>query len=75
VACIGFSSFTPGAYDIFAQVRNPASESSAQTGRISVDIADQDVDAGVLAVRPNGSLAGQLIVSESLFGHAEPIAY
>src|SRR5436309_2141945 len=60
------SPFTPGAYDIFAQVRTPASEFSIQTGRMSVNIADQDVEAGVLALRPNGSLAGRLVASEPL---------
>src|SRR6185295_4707018 len=60
------SSFTPGAYDIFAQVRTTGSEFSIQTGRIFVNIADQDVEAGVLAVRPNGSLTGQVIASEPL---------
>jgi hypothetical protein len=31
-----------------------------------VNIADQDVEAGILAVRPNGSVAGQIVASEPL---------
>src|ERR1051326_2635974 len=54
--------FTPGAYDIFAQVRTPASD-FGMTGRISVIIADQDVEAGILTVRLNTSLTGRLLAS------------
>ena len=59
------SSFTSGSYDIFAQVQVPAtaSESGIQTGRVTVNVADRDADAGVLAVRPNGSLKGQVTAS------------
>jgi len=65
------SPFTPGAYDIFAQVQTPASEFT-QTGRISVNIANQDVEAGILAVRPSGSLSGRLIASEPLSVAVDP---
>ena len=64
------SPFTPGAYDIFAQIR--ASEFGIQTGRISVSIVDQDVEAGILAVRATGALSGQLIASEPLPIPLEP---
>jgi protocatechuate 3,4-dioxygenase beta subunit len=68
------SSLTPGAYDIFARVpvRTAASEFSIQTGRISVDIADQDVQAGILAVRQGGSLTGQLLASDPLSVALDP---
>lgn len=60
------SPFTPGAYEIFAQVRGAASQMDIQTGRMSVNIATDEVDAGMLAVRPNGTLAGRIMAADPL---------
>jgi large repetitive protein len=62
------SPLRPGRYDIFAQVqvRNAASQWTVHTGRIAVTVNDQDVDGGVLAVRPNGSLKGQFVIAQPL---------
>ncbi len=66
------SRFTPGAYEIFAQVRGAASQMDIQTGRMSVNIATDEVDAGMLAVRPNGTMAGRIMVADPLSVALDP---
>jgi hypothetical protein len=60
----------PGTYDVFAQVqvRTAASHWTVHTGRIAITVTDQDFDAGVLAVRPNGSLKGQFVLAQTAAG-------
>lgn len=58
--------FAPGAYEIFAQAQGAASQMDIQTGRMSVNIANYEVDAGMLAVRPNGTLAGRIMAADPL---------
>ena len=66
------SPFTPGAYEIFAQVRGAASQMDIQTGRMSVNIGNDEVDAGMLAVRPNGTLAGRIMIADPLSVALDP---
>lgn len=66
------SPFTSGAYEIFAQVQGAAPQMEIQTGRMSVNIATDDVDAGMLAVRPNGAMEGRIVVTDPLSVALDP---
>jgi hypothetical protein len=55
------SRLPPGAYEILATVRAALNQQSiTHTGRLSVSIRDEDVDAGALPVRPGVTFSGVL---------------
>jgi Carboxypeptidase regulatory-like domain len=68
------SPLAPGSYEIFARVQSrlSASQIGILTGRTAVNIGDQDVDAGTLAVRLAEPLKGRFIVSEPLSSPLDP---
>jgi Carboxypeptidase regulatory-like domain len=68
------SSFTPGAYEIFARVQSrlSASQVAVLTGRTIVNVADQDVDGGMLALRTAVPLKGRFVVSDPLSAALDP---
>jgi hypothetical protein len=67
-------SFTPGAYEIFARIQSriSASQISILTGRTVVNVTNQDVDAGMLPLRPAVPLKGRFNVSEPLATLVDP---
>jgi len=70
------SYFTPGAYEIFARIQNrlSAAQVSILTGRMAVNVGDQDVDAGMLTLRPAVPMKGRFIASEPFPSPLNPAA-
>jgi hypothetical protein len=58
-------SAAPGTYDLLA-ILNVADASARLSGRLSVTVADQDVDAGTLVLTPPKEVSGRVVVREGV---------
>jgi hypothetical protein len=60
------SGLVPGSYDVFAQVRSSSGgQTVTQTGRLSLEVNNADLDAGTLALQPSETMAGRFLYSEA----------
>jgi len=65
---------TPGRYEIFARLR-PSVDATPlvlQSGRIAINIGDEDLDAGVVQVRPDAAVSGRFAAAAPLPAAVDP---
>ena len=62
--------FAPGSYTIFASLMAEPT-TAVEMGRVSVDVFDGNVDAGVLQIKRGVALPGRIVLTDSLIGRVD----